>query len=189
MFMLDQAPVNTRDWIRCAPPYVITECMLRILTESQRLDERRFAFNVQTGSGDSHYFSVETHRDLINFEKAWHMATYVAVSGLKTKTYGCTWKGKLCGLTLDFARGFSLYDSESRIVMWRYKFSQLKGSSDDGKTSLKLHFQDEAGKQIETKEVECTAMKALLFGIHAFLTAKLASVDPAFLSSVSHFDA
>ena len=67
--MLDQAPVNTRDWIRCAPPYVLTECMLRTLTESQRLDDRRFAFNVQTGGGESHYFSVETHRDLVHFEK------------------------------------------------------------------------------------------------------------------------
>lgn len=36
-------------------------------------------------------------------------------------------------------------------VLWRFKFSQLKGSSDDGKTRVKLLFQNPDTKQIETK--------------------------------------
>jgi len=36
-------------------------------------------------------------------------------------------------------------------VLWRFKFSQLKGSSDDGKTKVKLLFQNPDTKQIETK--------------------------------------
>ena len=36
-------------------------------------------------------------------------------------------------------------------VLWRLKFSQLKGSSDDGKTRVKLLFQNLDTKQIETK--------------------------------------
>ena len=61
-----------------------------------------------------------------------------------------TAKGKSSGLTLDWQGGFSLYNTETREYHWKYKFSQLKGSSDDGKTKLKLHFQDE-NKHIETK--------------------------------------
>lgn len=38
-------------------------------------------------------------------------------------------------------------------VLWRFKFSQLKGSSDDGKTRVKLLFQNLDTKQIETKVV------------------------------------
>lgn len=36
-------------------------------------------------------------------------------------------------------------------MLWRFKFSQLKGSSDDGKTKVKLLFQNLDTKQIETK--------------------------------------
>jgi hypothetical protein len=47
--------------------------------------------------------------------------------------------------------GFALYDTESKTYSWKYKFSQLKGSSDDGKCKLKLHFQNAETKIIETK--------------------------------------
>lgn len=36
-------------------------------------------------------------------------------------------------------------------VLWRFKFSQLKGSSDDGKARVKLLFQNLDTKQIEMK--------------------------------------
>lgn len=59
--------------------------------------------------------------------------------------------GKTAGLTLDWNMGFALYDSEAKVYNWKYKFSQLKGSSDDGKCKLKLHFQDVDSRIIETK--------------------------------------
>lgn len=36
-------------------------------------------------------------------------------------------------------------------MLWRFKFSQLKGSSDDGKARVKLLFQSLDTKQIEMK--------------------------------------
>lgn len=57
----------------------------------------------------------------------------------------------MAGLTLDWHMGFALYDTESKTYSWKYKFSQLKGSSDDGKCKLKLHFQNAETKIIETK--------------------------------------
>ena len=34
---------------------------------------------------------------------------------LQSKTFGCTWRGCISGLTLDLNVGFSLYDSENKV--------------------------------------------------------------------------
>ncbi|XP_046810074.1 gamma-2-syntrophin-like [Lucilia cuprina] len=100
------------------------------------------------------------------------------------KTFAVSHHGKSGGLTLDWQTGFSLAEGADSAIVWQYKFSQLRGSSDDGKSKLKLHFQDHETRAIETKELECQVLQSLLFCMHAFLTAKVASVDPAFLSSI-----
>eukprot|EP00075_Anas_platyrhynchos_P015402 XP_027304655.1 gamma-2-syntrophin-like isoform X2 [Anas platyrhynchos] len=69
-----------------------------------------------------------------------------------SKTYMCSWQGDTLCFTVDFALGFTCFDSKTKNVLWRFKFSQLKGSSDDGKTKVKLLFQNLDTKQIETKE-------------------------------------
>ncbi|KAK7811030.1 hypothetical protein U0070_024208, partial [Myodes glareolus] len=68
-----------------------------------------------------------------------------------SKTYLCSWQGETLCFTVDFALGFTCFDSKTKNVLWRFKFSQLKGSSDDGKTRVKLLFQNPDTKQIETK--------------------------------------
>ncbi|CAG2249745.1 unnamed protein product [Mytilus edulis] len=60
---------------------------------------------------------------------------------------------------------------------WTYRFSQLRGSSDDGKTRLKLHFNCDPPGSTEIREIECTGLHTLLYSMNAFLSAKLASVD------------
>ena len=64
--------------------------------------------------------------------------------------------GKTAGLTLDWNMGFALCDSENKAYLWKYKFSQLKGSSDDGKARLKLHFQEPDSRLIDTKVIADT---------------------------------
>lgn len=136
---------------------------------------------------------------------------------MQRKTFAVSHHGKSGGLTLDWQAGFSLTEGADASVVWHYKFSQLRGSSDDGKSKLKLHFQHQETRTIETKvsfvavgnrppvrghqsdylsfsfscvshcceqELECQVLQSLLFCMHAFLTAKVASVDPAFLSSI-----
>lgn len=51
----------------------------------------------------------------------------------------------------DWQNGFSLTEGADATIVWQYKFSQLRGSSDDGKSKLKLHFQDIESRAIETK--------------------------------------
>ncbi|TSL82580.1 Gamma-1-syntrophin [Bagarius yarrelli] len=70
-----------------------------------------------------------------------------------------------------------------QVVLWRYKFSQLKGSSDDGKSKIKFLFQNADTKLIETKELEFSNLFAVLHCIHAFFAAKVACLDPMFVGS------
>ena len=52
---------------------------------------------------------------------------------------------------IDWNHGYSLHDAQTNECLWRYRFSQLKGSSDDGISSLKLLFRDEKTGGIETR--------------------------------------
>lgn len=75
------------------------------------------------------------------------------LSPTQRKTFAVTHQGRSGGLTLDWNAGFSLNDSaaEPSTIIFQFKFSQLRGSSDDGKSKLKLHFQDVETRAIETK--------------------------------------
>lgn len=59
---------------------------------------------------------------------------------------------------MDWQSGFSLAEGADSAIVWQYKFSQLRGSSDDGKSKLKLHFQDHETRAIETKVSTCTSL-------------------------------
>ncbi|XP_077873321.1 gamma-1-syntrophin isoform X2 [Ictidomys tridecemlineatus] len=102
---------------------------------------------------------------------------------LKCKTYACVLESHLMGLTIDFSTGFICFDAATKAVLWRYKFSQLKGSSDDGKSKIKFLFQNPDTKQIEAKELEFSNLFAVLHCIHSFFAAKVACLDPLFLGN------
>lgn len=70
---------------------------------------------------------------------------------IQRKTFAVSHHGKSGGLTLDWQTGFALAEGADSAIVWQYKFSQLRGSSDDGKSKLKLHFQDHETRAIETK--------------------------------------
>uniref|UniRef100_A0A5F8A5X0 Syntrophin gamma 1 n=1 Tax=Macaca mulatta TaxID=9544 RepID=A0A5F8A5X0_MACMU len=102
---------------------------------------------------------------------------------LKCKTYACVLESHLMGLTIDFSTGFICFDAATKAILWRYKFSQLKGSSDDGKSKIKFLFQNPDTKQIEAKELEFSNLFAVLHCIHSFFAAKVACLDPLFLGN------
>lgn len=138
-------------------------------------------FELSTVDGCVHCLSMETREELLRLEKAWHKATYIAVKHLASRTFGCTCNGRLCGLTLDLSKGFCLYNSLTKSSICSYRFSQLKGSSDDGKSLLRLDFHNDSNDLLDVWELECTELRSLLYTLHAFLSAKLASIDPVFL--------
>uniref|UniRef100_A0A8B9V4G7 Syntrophin gamma 2 n=1 Tax=Anas zonorhyncha TaxID=75864 RepID=A0A8B9V4G7_9AVES len=148
-------------------------------------DHRPYCFSVMVGHGKSHYFNVELCSELAVWEKSFQRAIFLEVQRTGSKTYMCSWQGDTLCFTVDFALGFTCFDSKTKNVLWRFKFSQLKGSSDDGKTKVKLLFQNLDTKQIETKELEFQDLTAVLHCIHSFIAAKVASVDPVFIDSQS----
>ncbi|XP_064509516.1 gamma-1-syntrophin isoform X1 [Pseudopipra pipra] len=176
-------PVTTWDWTRAEKTFSVYEIMCKILKDSDLLDRRKHCFSVQSESGEDLYFSVELESDLTLWEKAFQTATFLEVERIQCKTYACVLESHLMGLTIDFNTGFVCFDAATKAVLWRYKFSQLKGSSDDGKSKIKFLFQNQDTKQIETKELEFSNLFAVLHCIHSFFAAKVACLDPLYVGS------
>ncbi|XP_038967888.1 gamma-2-syntrophin isoform X1 [Rattus norvegicus] len=202
-YIFSAPPVSTLDWGRAERAYNLCEVLFKVhkfwLSDNYWLqanlylglqdldceDPRSYCFSVLASHGKSHIFSVELGNELAVWEKAFQRATFMEVQRTGSKTYLCSWQGEMLCFTVDFALGFTCFDSKTKNVLWRFKFSQLKGSSDDGKTRVKLLFQNPDTKQIETKELEFQDLTAVLHCIHSFIAAKVASLDPAFMDSQS----
>ncbi|XP_049882422.1 gamma-1-syntrophin [Pectinophora gossypiella] len=191
VMLFDVPPMNITELAKCPETLKVYQTMFRTVKESETVDWRQHCFLVQSsacgpgGAPGPRYFSAETRQELLRVEAAWTASIVNSVIRLGKKTFTVVHGGRAAGLTLDWAAGFTLSEgSAGAAPVWAYRFSQLRGSSDDGKSKLKLHFQDAETKIIETKELECQILQSLLFCMHAFLTAKVASVDPAFLASI-----
>ncbi|KAB0373618.1 hypothetical protein FD755_015277, partial [Muntiacus reevesi] len=196
-------PVSTLDWVQAEKTYHLCEVLFKVhklwlpddcwaqaslslgLQNPDSGDHGPFCFSVLVGHGGGHVFGVELGNELAAWELSFQRATFRAVQRTGSKTYPCSWQGATLCFTVDFALGFTCFDSKTKGVLWRFKFSQLKGSSDDGKARVKLLFQSLDTKQIETKELEFQDLTAVLHCIHSFMAAKVASVDPAFMHSQS----
>uniref|UniRef100_A0A8C4RRP7 Syntrophin, gamma 2 n=1 Tax=Erpetoichthys calabaricus TaxID=27687 RepID=A0A8C4RRP7_ERPCA len=204
LYIFCNPPVGTMDWVRAEITHNLCEVLFKVhklwITEDCWLqanlylglkqncklqDHRPYCFSVMAGHGKSHYFSVELGSDLAVWEKSFQKAIFMEVQRTGSKTYTCSSQGKLLSFTIDFATGFTCIENSTKNVLWKYKFSQLKGSSDDGKTRVKLLFQNTDTKQIEMKEVEFADLTAVLHCIHSFIAAKVAAVDPLFMDNQS----
>ncbi|XP_045550149.1 gamma-1-syntrophin [Salmo salar] len=183
LFKFSAPPVTTWDWTRAEKSYTVYEIMCKVLKDSDLLDKRKHCFSIQTECGEDMFYSVELECELLIWEKAFQMATFLEVERIQCKTYACIMESHLMGLTIDFSMGFVCFDAASKAVLWRYKFSQLKGSSDDGKSKIKFLFQNQDNKAIEAKELEFSNLFAVLHCIHAFFAAKVACLDPMFVES------
>ncbi|KAI2648827.1 Gamma-1-syntrophin [Labeo rohita] len=151
LFKFSAPPVTTWDWTRAEKSFTVYEIMFKILKDNELVDKRKHCFSVQTDSGEDIFFSVELECELLLWEKAFQMATFFEVERIQCKTYACIVDSHLMGLTIDFSMGFVCFDAATKAVLWRYKFSQLKGSSDDGKSKIKFLFQNQDTKLIEAK--------------------------------------
>lgn len=183
IYIFERPPRTVADWADANQPvhYKVFESMFRVIKESEYVDERQHCFLIQTFGQNSHYFSVETRQELLRLESAWHRAVCLAISQLGAKTFHVVYKNRPSALSLDWEEGFVLKSFNALSPEWSYQFSQLKGSSDDGNATLKLHFLRQSSQEVVTEEVICPKLQELLFFMHSFLTAKVASLDPAFL--------
>lgn len=197
VYVFDSPPMSTEDWdsklsseeeedtATSVTKFKMFEAMFRVIKESENVDERQHCFLIQAFGKQSHYFSLETRQELLRLESAWHKSVCLAISHLGSKTFHVVYKNKPSAFTLDWEDGFSLKCFACVSPEWTYQFSQLKGSSDDGNATLKLHFSRPLQQDTVTEEVICPKLQELLFFMHSFLTAKVASLDPSFLPSKS----
>ncbi|XP_060711083.1 gamma-2-syntrophin [Hemiscyllium ocellatum] len=204
LHIFNAPPVSIRDWLWAEKIYNLCEILCKVHKlwladecwlqanlclglhqDCELQDQRPYGFSVLAGQGENHYFCVEMGSDLAVWEKTFQRAIFMEVQRAGSKTYGCTWQGQSLSFTIDFAAGFTCVDSNTKNVIWRFKFSQLKGSSDDGKTCVKLLFQNTDTRQIDMKELEFPDLTAVLHCIHSFIAAKVAAVDPVFVDSLS----
>ncbi|XP_057598645.1 gamma-2-syntrophin [Hippopotamus amphibius kiboko] len=196
-------PVSTLDWVRAEKTYNLCEVLFKVhkfwlsddcwaqaslcpgLQDPGCRDHRPFCFSVLVGHGGSHVFSVELGSELATWELSFQRATFLEVQRMGSRTYTCSWQGDALCFTVDFALGFTCFERKTKNVLWRFKFSQLKGSSDDGKARVKLLFQNLDTKQVEMKELEFQDLTGVLHCVHSFMAARVASVDPEFIESQS----
>ncbi|KAL0969373.1 hypothetical protein UPYG_G00226200 [Umbra pygmaea] len=204
LYIFRSPPVNTADWGGSETIYNLYEVLFKVhkvwtaedcwiqaryylglQQDEEKQDGEAFSFSILVGHGQSHSFSVEMTSELVVWEKSFQRAVFMEVQRVGSKTYMCSNQGKVLCFTIDFGSGFTCSESSSSNILWRYKFSQLKGSSDDGKTRVKLLFKNAENQQIEMKELEFANLTAVLHCIHSFIAAKVASVDPVFINSQS----
>nr|XP_046269310.1 gamma-2-syntrophin isoform X2 [Scatophagus argus] len=197
-------PISAADWGQAETTYNLYEVLFKVhklwmaedcwlqarlylgLEHSpEQQDNESLCFSILVGHGQSHTFRVELATDLALWEKSFQRAVFLEVQRIRSKSYMCSSQGNVLCFTIDFGSGFTCSDGTSKTILWRYRFSQLKGSSDDGKTRVKLLFKNAENKQIEMKELEFANLTAVLHCIHSFIAAKVASMDPLFMCSQS----
>ncbi|XP_034419297.1 gamma-2-syntrophin isoform X2 [Cyclopterus lumpus] len=197
-------PIGAGDWGQAETTYNLCEVLFKVhklwmaedcwlqarlylgLEHSpEQQDVESLCFSILVGHGQSHTFRVELATDLAIWEKSFQRAVFWEVQRIRSKSYMCSSLGNVLCFTIDFGSGFTCSEGNAKTALWRYKFSQLKGSSDDGKTRVKLLFKNAESNQIEMKELEFANLTAVLHCIHSFIAAKVASMDPLFMCSQS----
>uniref|UniRef100_A0A3B4UMI4 Syntrophin, gamma 2 n=1 Tax=Seriola dumerili TaxID=41447 RepID=A0A3B4UMI4_SERDU len=203
-YIFRSPPISAADWGQAETTYNLYEVLFKVhklwmaedcwlqarlylgLEHSpEQQDNESLCFSILVGHGQSHTFGVELATDLAIWEKSFQRAVFLEVQRIRSKSYMCSSQGNVLCFTIDFGLGFTCSEGTSKTILWRYKFSQLKGSSDDGKTRVKLLFKNAESKQIEMKELEFANLTAVLHCIHSFIAAKVASMDPLYMCSQS----
>uniref|UniRef100_UPI00358E5838 gamma-2-syntrophin-like n=1 Tax=Myxine glutinosa TaxID=7769 RepID=UPI00358E5838 len=185
VYIFHSPPISLCDWSRGERTYDLCETFLKVHKDTELRDLRPYCFGILTGAGDTHYLSVELPSDTCVLERAYQKAQFAEVQRVVSKMYSCIWHGHGSLLSIDFNLGFTCLDASTKKVLWRFKFCQLKGSSDDSKTKIKFLFQKSDARLIEAKELEFPNLVAVLHCIHTFISAKVAMVDPMFVENQS----
>lgn len=178
--IFNMPPVIARDWLQSEISYSVMELVCHTCRDDEILDKREFCFCIQSSSGDSHYLGVDTESDLTEIVNRVQKATHEAVIRVESRSFPGKWRGQSVKLVFDLKRGLRLYSSTDRSLLWQYRFSFLRGSSDDGYHKIVLLFSSSPAGPFDRQELEFTNMQQVLTVMHAFYAAKVAQVDPSF---------
>ncbi|KAM9018767.1 gamma-2-syntrophin isoform 6-T6 [Ara ararauna] len=183
-YIFSTPPVSTLDWVRAEKIYNLCEVLFKIHKMKNHILKHVFQLWLADDCWLQANLYLGIHQDC-DLEDQRPYCFSVMVGHGKSHYFNVELGSELAVWEKSFQRAIFLEVQRAGNVLWRFKFSQLKGSSDDGKTKVKLLFQNVDTKQIETKELEFQDLTAVLHCIHSFIAAKVASVDPVFIDSQS----
>ncbi|CAG2116002.1 unnamed protein product [Medioppia subpectinata] len=118
---------------------------------------------------DCRIMRAESHRDLANWAKHIVQASHSAAVALKEICFACIYKNMESIITIHIENGFTLEEIQTRKILWRMSFEQLKGTGDDGKRIVWLEFNGDDDKELDLLQNP----KPFIFTLHTFLSAKL----------------
>ncbi|CAK8684591.1 gamma-1-syntrophin-like [Clavelina lepadiformis] len=186
LYVFERPPERDAEWQECGRVYKMHESLCRVhVPPRQLLDQREHCFSVQYSTSPPVYCSLQSKADLLRWEESVQKATHSAVYAAQSQSYECSFEDKPCTFVVHFNSGFKLVEVATQVVLWAYKFSQLKASSDDGHSLITFSFHNRESDLIDKQSFHCQRAYPLLFCVHAFLAAKLSLVDPTFLEKIN----
>ncbi|CAJ0567610.1 unnamed protein product, partial [Mesorhabditis spiculigera] len=185
--LFETPPLNSDDLGKCLNLYKCYDVAVKQIPDDMRkLDKRDNCIWIETSMGVDarHYLAFEFPQMLEQFEATYYRCVHATINALQTRTFACSYEGRPSGLVFDIKQGISLYDIPTKSYAWQYRFRDLHSSSDDGKVLVQLVFNDPRSldpSKLETKDMECEEVLAVVYNLHAFLIAKIVASDPEFL--------
>ncbi|KRZ16905.1 Gamma-2-syntrophin [Trichinella zimbabwensis] len=182
-YLFETPPLSAEELKSSLTCQKILETRFRDLKEHEKVGKREHCFIVETAYGESLYLSVESSDQFVQLRGAWQRCTYYAINKLETYTFACAMEDRPSAIIFDIRHGIGMYDVPTKKYLRWYKFSELQSSADDGKLRIRLVFYN---KKFENNQhildLDCTDFRKLIFYLHAFLLARIMSVDPDYLN-------
>lgn len=75
--------MSITEWLDCGVVYKLYESMLRLVKDNENVDQRQNCFLLQTSSGVSRYFSMETKQGLLDVQCAWHRSICTSMTHIQ----------------------------------------------------------------------------------------------------------
>ncbi|KAM6968110.1 beta-1-syntrophin [Aplochiton taeniatus] len=169
-----QSPTHTLPLLRIGLTHTL--CPRLVYSASGRLAMR-------TGSRrgvETHHFRTESSQDLCLWSSAILSARHASVHRTREVATSCVYQSQRCQLVLHLDQGVSVLSeaepgegSAGPRTLLSYPFQRLQRSGDDGLRMLLLHFGGPEGEmQLDLQ----SCPKPLVFILHSFLSAKMASL-------------
>jgi hypothetical protein len=160
----------------------LTEITCRVLKPHELDNQRAHSLLLSSGKGYTHILSFETRQSLREWTQTIHTLTVAQITALQAMQFPGQWKQKDIDFCLDLTQGFIVRDRDTMVVKWKKPFSQLRCSSDDNHSWLRLEFGKTRTQHTETQEVELEELHLAVVAMECFMLAKLANLDPGYIT-------
>ncbi|XP_064382559.1 gamma-2-syntrophin-like [Halichondria panicea] len=176
-------PEEISEWERPEKSYKLLEMSVQVLQPHSFQDQRANSIVITTGHGTNHIISFEKQNSLQQWTRQIHDSTVKAVLSIERQSFIAEWRDQYVYFLLDIQKGFAICSRDNLAnCLWTKPFSALRRSSDDGHSRLRLEFAALDSQITEVQEIELEDMQIAVCCMECFLAAKVATLDPNFIS-------